>query len=269
MMRSSAELLSMRRRRALITGAASGIGKAMALRFAEARADLMLLDRDEAGLTLIADEARAYAVQVSTYVVDLEHKSQIDVFWGQADLAVPDILINNAGSYPMREFLELDPGFLSRTLRVNLESALWMCQGFIARRMGTKGARKGGVIINVSSVEALAPLRDDLIPYSVSKAGILALTRALAHAYGREGFRVNVLVPGAIKTPGTARLAKAAALRLNIDLMQTGYLFEKRLALGRWGEPDEVARVALFLASDLASYVQGAAIPVDGGFLSS
>lgn len=259
----------MRGRRALITGAAAGIGKAIALRFADAGADLTLLDRDEATLAQVAEEARAYSVQVSTSIVDLEHKSQIDAFWGLPDLAIPDILINNAGSYPMRDFLELDHGFVSRTLHVNLESALWMCQGFIARRKGIKGARKGGVIINVSSVEALVPLRDDLIPYSVSKAGVLALTRALAHAYGRGGFRINALVPGAIKTPGTTRLAKAAALRLDVDMMQTGYLFEKRLALGRWGDPDEVACVALFLASDMASYVQGAAIPVDGGFLSS
>lgn len=268
-MRPSAELLTMQGRRALITGAAAGIGKAMALRFGEAGADLTLLDRDTAGLAQITEELCACHIQVTTYVIDVEHKSQIDTFWEQANLAVPDILINNAGSYPMRDYLELDPGFVSRTLRVNLESALWMCQGFIARRQGTKGGKKGGVIINVSSVEALAPLRDDLIPYSVSKAGILALTRALAHAYGRDAFRVNTLIPGAIKTPGTTRLAKAAALRLNVDLMQTGYLFDKRLALGRWGDPDEVACAALFLASDLATYVQGAALPVDGGFLAS
>ncbi|MGZ3630376.1 MAG: SDR family NAD(P)-dependent oxidoreductase, partial [Ktedonobacteraceae bacterium] len=163
----------------------------------------------------------------------------------------------------------VDQGFLEKTMQVNLESALWMCQSFIARRKMGRGKKKGGVIVNVSSVEALVPLRDDLIPYSVSKAGILALTRALAHAYGKYGFRVNVLVPGAIKTPGTERLMKAAVQHLSVDLMKTGYHFEKRLTLGRWGEPDEVACAALFLASDLASYVQGAAIPVDGGFLSS
>jgi len=139
-----------------------------------------------------------------------------------------------------------------------------MCQDFIARRK-----EQGGVIVNVSSVEAVVSFRDDLIPYSVSKAGILGLTRALAHAYGKRGFRVDVLVPGAIKTPGTQRLRKAAVRRLDVDLMKTGYHFANRLALGRWGEPDEVACVALFLASDLASYVQGAAVPVDGGFLSS
>ena len=263
-MDTSAQLLSMKGRRVLITGAAAGIGKAMALRFAEAGADLLLLDIDESELAQTAVEIGKISSQVTTRVVDLAHKQQIDAFWNHLETDLPDTLINNAGSYPLRTYLEVDVRFLEQTLRINLESAIWMCQNFIARRK-----EHGGVIVNIASVEALAPLRDDLIPYSVSKAGILALTRALAHAYGKRGFRVNVLVPGAIKTPGTERLRKAAMRRLDVDLMKTGYHFANRLALGRWGQPDEVARVALFLASDLASYVQGVAIPVDGGFLSS
>jgi 3-oxoacyl-[acyl-carrier protein] reductase len=123
--------------------------------------------------------------------------------------------------------------------------------------------------VNVSSVEALVPFRDDLIPYSVAKAGVLALTRSLAHAYGRSGVRVNAVIPGAIRTPGTEQLRRKAIRTLDIDLMRTGRRFETRLPLGRWGTADEVASVVLFLASDLASYVQGAAVPVDGGFLAS
>ncbi len=268
-MRPSAQLLSMIGRHVLITGAASGIGKAMALRFADAGATLTLLDIDEAGLAQAVEDLGSSATQVRTQVVDLTRKTQIDAFWNNLTVDFPDTLINNAGSYPMRDYLEVDPDFLQKTFQVNMESVFWMCQGFIARRKGARGKKKGGVIVNVSSVEALVPFRDDLIPYSMSKAGILALTRALAHAYGRQGFRVNVLVPGAIKTPGTGQLMKSAVQHLNVDLMKTGYHFEKRLALGRWGESDEVACAALFLASDLASYVQGAAIPVDGGFLSS
>lgn len=263
-MRTSAQMLSLKGRQAIITGAASGIGKAIATRFAEAGADLLLLDLDEAGLAQTETDLAATCSKVATHVIDLTDKAQIDAFWGHLDADVPDTLINNAGSYPMRDYLEIDPAFLERTLGLNLEAALWMCQGFIARRK-----KQGGVIVNVSSVEALVPLRDDLIPYGMSKAGILSLTRALSHAYGRQGFRVNVLLPGAIKTPGTQQLARAAVQRVNVDLLKTGYHFSTRLALGRWGDPDEVARVALFLASDLASYIQGAAIPVDGGFLAS
>lgn len=263
-MRASTQLLSMSGRQILITGAASGIGKAMAMRFADAGASLHLVDNDEIQLALTAQELNNTGAQITTYVVDLSHKTQIDRFWKDFEGALPDTLINNAGCYPMQDFLEVTAGFLEKNLRVNLEAAIWMCQHFIAQRKGT-----GGVIINVSSVEALIPFRDDLVPYSVSKAGILALTRALARAYGRQHIRVNALVPGAIKTPATAQLKKMAMKHLDLGLVKTGYQFASRLSLGRWGEADEVARVALFLASDLANYVQGAAIPVDGGFLAS
>lgn len=258
------ELLSMKGRRILITGAAAGIGRAMAQRFAEAGADLDLVDIDTNGLAQVADELACGSRQITTHTLDLTDRAGIAAMWESMGADLPDTLINNAGSYPMRPFQEVDGGYFEKTLQVNLESALWMCQGFIASRK-----RKGGVIVNVSSVEALVPVRDDLIPYGIAKAGVLALTRGLARGYGREGFRVNVLVPGGIHTPGTDRLRGAALRSLNVDLVKTGIQFGSRLALGRWGKPEEVANVALFLASDLASYVHGAMIPVDGGFLSS
>ncbi len=236
----------------------------MAVRFATTGADLVLVDIDEAGLARVAEELDGACSHVTTQVVDLTDTAQIEALWHHLDASLPDTLINNAGSYQMRDFLEVDAGYLDKTLALNLESVLWMCQRFISARK-----KAGGAIVNVSSIEAIVPFRDDLIPYSMSKAGVIALTRSLAHAFGRQGFRVNALLPGAIKTPGTQRLMKAAVQRLNVDLMKTGYQFGTRLPLGRWGPPDEVAAVALFLASDLASYVQGAAIPVDGGFLSS
>jgi len=265
-MRMTKDLVSLVGRRVLITGAASGIGKAIALRFADAGADLILLDGDPTGVAQTAEEVSALAGSVLTHVVDLSDKEQIDTYWQRFGVGpgVPDTLINNAGAYPMRDYLEADPDFLERTLRVNLESTLWMCQAFIAAR-----GKHGGVIVNVASVEALAPLRDDLIPYSVGKAGVLALTRALARSYGKRGFRVNALIPGAIHTQGTQRLRTAAMRHLDIDPIKAGYHFDARVALGRWGDVDEVARAALFLASDLASYVQGSILPVDGGSLSS
>ena len=128
---------------------------------------------------------------------------------------------------------------------------------------------KGKTIVNLSSIEAILPFKEDLAHYSVSKAGVLALTRSLARDYGRNNFRINTILPGAIKTPGTDTLVKMAISKMKVKLIKTGYDFQNRLALGRWGNPDEVAKVALFLCSDLASYVQGVMLPVDGGFLSS
>jgi len=257
----------MRGRRVLITGAASGIGRAMADIFALAGAGLILVDIDEKGLQRTLRDVARDSCEVAAHaahVADLSRKEQVDGLWASLAGSLPDTLINNAGVYPMRDYLEEDADSLERTLAVNLKSTFWMCQAFIRERRD-----KGGVMINVSSIEAILPFKKDLVPYSVSKSGIIALTRALARDYGRDGFRANAILPGAIRTPGTGRLVRKAVSTVNLDLMKTGYDFQSRLALGRWGKPEEVASVALFLASDLASYVQGALIPVDGGFLSS
>jgi len=107
-----------------------------------------------------------------------------------------------------------------------------------------------------------------VIPYDISKTGVIALTRGLAKQYGRNGFRINVILPGGITTPGTKAVAREVA-HLKLDLVKTGIEFAMRLPLKRGGQPDEVARIAVVLASDLSSYVHGALIPVDGGFLSA
>jgi len=259
------KLLNLEGRRVLITGAASGIGEAMALRFADAGAKCILLDIDERRLQALALRLQDKGSKVSTAQVDLKSKTEIDEFWtALSDEDLPDILINNAGVYALKDYLEIDEPFLDSTLSVNLESTFWMCQNFIKRRL-----RIGGIIVNVSTIEAILPFKKDLVAYGTSKAGVIALTRGLARDYGPHGFRVNVILPGAIKTPSTKRLMKMAIQKLKVDLIKTGYDFQSRLAMGRWGVPDEVARVALFLASDLAVYVQGAVVPVDGGFLSS
>ena len=128
--------------------------------------------------------------------------------------------------------------------------------------------KKGGVIINMGSVEAILPFEKDLVHYNISKAGVIALTRALAKEYGGAGFRINAILPGGIITPGTKAVAKEIT-HLKLGLIKSGLEFKARLPLGRGGQPDEVARMIVVLASDLSSYVHGALIPVDGGFLSA
>jgi len=257
------ELISLRGKRALITGAAGGIGKAIACRFAEAGADLELVDRDGATLAATESELSGYGVRVRSHVVDLSRKEEIDALWDSLDGVEPDILVNNAGIYPFRQFVDSDEMFVRHVMEVNLFSVTWMCREMISRRR-----KVGGVIINLGSIEAVLPFKEDAAHYSVSKAGVIALTRALAKEHARHGFRVNAILPGGILTPGTKAAAKEV-LNLKFDLIRTGIEFRQRLPIGRVGQPDEVARVALVLASDLASYVQGAAIPVDGGFLAA
>ena len=257
------ELISLKGKRALITGSAVGIGKAMAYRFAEAGADLQLVDMNIKGLGLVKRELSQFESEIDIYKVDLSKEKEIDVLWGELNGKEPDTLVNNAGIYPFKNFLELDDAFLKKVIDINLRSALLMCQHMIRRRL-----KRGGVIINIGSIEAIVPLAEDLIPYDISKTGVIALTKALAKQYGRNGFRINVILPGGIMTPGTKAVAKEVA-RFKTGPLKTGIELAMRLPLRRSGQPDEVARIAVVLASDLSSYVHGALIPVDGGFLSA
>lgn len=258
-----AQLISLKGKRALITGAAAGIGKAISYRYAEAGAALELVDINATTLLRTRDELSKLNVQINTHIIDLSRKEEIDALWDRLIGNEPDILVNNAGIYPFKHFLEVDEALYRQVMEINLSSVYWMCQHMIRQRR-----KAGGIIINLGSIEAIMPFKEDLAHYSVSKAGVIALTRALAKEHAQHGFRVNALLPGGIITPGTKSAAKQF-LQFRFDLLKTGFQFWQRLPIGRPGQPDEVARMALMLASDIASYVHGAAIPVDGGFLAA
>ena len=260
---SISELVSLEGKNALITGSAAGIGKAMAYRFAEAGADLELVDINESGLNAVKEELEGFNRNVSIHVVDLSKKEEIDALWLRLKGRAPSILVNNAGIYPTRPFLDVDKAFYERVMDVNLNSVFWMCQHMIRSRL-----RKGGVVINVGSMEAIMPLKEGLSHYDISKAGIMVLSRALASEYGKHDFRINVLVPGGVWTSGTKSLAKEA-VKFNFGIVKSGIEYKMRTPMGRMGKPDEIARMALVLASDLSSYVNGTLIAVDGGFLSA
>ncbi len=256
--------LSLKGKTALITGAASGIGRATSTKLAEANSNLILVDINEKKLESTEQEIKQLfpSIHLEIHTCDLASKNNIDQLWKRLSSA-PDILINNAGSYPEVDFLTLTDQKLREVLDINFSSVVWMCQNFIRHK------RSKGNIINIASIEALMPFKTGLIPYAASKAAVIALTRSLAREYGKKGLRVNVVVPGGIKTPGTKKLIRAALGRFRLDLIETGLIFKKRLPLKRWGQTEEIANVILFLASELASYIQGAVIPVDGGFLSA
>jgi len=257
------ELVSLKGKRALITGSAVGIGRAIACRFAEAGADLELVDLNKDGLRRVRRECSHLGSEVNLHTADLSVKEEIDALWEELTGKEPNILVNNAGIYPFQNFLKVNDASYNKVMDINLKSALLMCQHMIRKRL-----RKGGVIINIDSIEAILPFAEDLVHYNISKAGVIALTRTLAKEYGKHGFRVNVIIPGGIVTPGTKAVAKQIS-QFKLSLLKTGLEFKARLPLNRGGQPDEVARIALVLASDLSSYVHGALVPVDGGFLSA
>ena len=257
------QMISLKGKRALVTGAAAGIGKAIAYRLAEAGADLEIVDIDSKSLATANGELEGLGIGVRLHIVDLSKKEERERLWENLDGDGPDILVNNAGIYPFKSFLKVDEAFYRRVMETNLDAVYWMCQHMVRKRL-----KKGGVIINIGSIEAVTPFKEDLAHYSVSKAGVIALTRALAKEHGKQGFRVNAIVPGGIITRGTKAVAKRL-FQLQFGLLKTGIEFKQRLPIGRMGQPDEVACMVLVLASELSSYVHGAAIPVDGGFLAA
>ena len=258
------EFISFTGKTAIITGAAAGIGAATARRFAEAGADLFLLDIDKDKLEKVKQSLSDYDVKISTYQIDLSNKTEIDKFWQSLDKQSPDMLVNNAGVYPFRDFLETDEEIVHKVMDINLYAAYWMCQHFIRRRLKVK---KGGTIVNLGSIEAQLPFKDDLAHYTTSKAAVIALTRSLARDYGGKGIRANVILPGGIITEGTKSAAKQA-LR-HPGLIKDGIKFNSRLPMGRMGQPDDIARMILVLSSAISGYMTGAVVPVDGGFLST
>jgi NAD(P)-dependent dehydrogenase (short-subunit alcohol dehydrogenase family) len=258
------ELLDLRGKTALVTGAANGIGEAISKRLAEAGCNLILIDIDYQKLEGVARVIRKEGYSVETHFLELSEKDKIDKFWETIDGKKVDILVNNAGIYPFKNFMKLDYAYLEKVMQINLYSVLWMCQNMIRYRK-----RKGGIIVNFGSIEAILPFKVDLTQYSIGKIGVIALTRDLAREFSSKGFRVNAILPGGIISNGTRAAAKSVFTKLKLGLISDGYNFIQRVPARRLGFPDEVALVVLMLCSDISSYVHGALIPVDGGFLSS
>ena len=235
---------------ALVTGASQGIGLACAQRLVREGARVMLADvRPE-----VADAAAALGDAARYFVADVSQKSDVDALL-QATLEAfgqVDILINNAGVTHAADFLDLQEEDFDRVLRVNLKS-MFLCSQAAARDMVK---RQSGCIINMSSVNAELVIPNQ-VPYVVSKGGVNQLTRVAAIGLAQHGIRVNAIGPGTILT----ELAKQAVLASP----EARHTILSRTPLGRCGEPEEVASIAAFLASDDASYITGQTLYADGG----
>jgi 2-deoxy-D-gluconate 3-dehydrogenase len=180
-----------------------------------------------------------------------------------AEFGAVDILVNNAGVFPMQPLLEATRESFERVLAVNVEAVAFCAQAAAAQMVHQGG---GGAIINIASVDGLHPSMEGLAAYDASKAGVIALTKSMALELGRHRIRVNAIAPGGINTEGTMRMRMERGMTRE-EAETFAQRPPPRLPAGRRGTPDDIGKVAVFLASSAADYVTGETLVVDGGFL--
>ena len=238
---------------ALVTGGSRGIGRAIALTFADAGADVVISARKLPDLEKTVEEIRAKGrkgLAVASHIANIDDSKNL-VEKVTTEFGRLDILVNNAGTNVyMGPLIDAEEWAWDVTMNVNLKGPFLLSQ-LVARVMREQG---GGNIINIASSAGIRP--SALHIYSVSKAGLIMLTRVMAKEWGQYNIRVNAIAPGVVKTKFSEPLWTETAAHEAIV---------KGTALGRLGVPEDVAAVALFLASDASSYVTGVVIPVDGG----
>jgi NAD(P)-dependent dehydrogenase (short-subunit alcohol dehydrogenase family) len=249
------DLVSLAGRVAVVTGAARGIGAAIGARLAEAGAAVVLADIDLEAATVAAKElGDRHEFAVVPAFVDVTEEASI-VALAESVLkrfGHLDVWVNNAGIFPRTgPVVEAETSGFARVLDVNVQGA------FIGAREAARRMTGGGSIVNLASITGLAA-HAGLTAYSTSKHAVIGLTRNLALDLAPLGIRVNAVAPGLIVTPGL--LGGAAGQNYSAAALAS----RPRAPLGRHGLPDDVARVVLFLASDLAAFVSGATIVVDG-----
>jgi 2-dehydro-3-deoxy-D-gluconate 5-dehydrogenase len=245
---------------AIVTGGGMGIGQGIALRLAEAGAGVMVADIDLEAARQTADEitnngGKAHVVQADvSRVADAEATVErtIDVF-GRLD-----ILVNNAGVCPFSPVMDITEEVWDGVHRVNLKGLFFFSKAAAGEMIN---AGRGGRIVNIASIDCLHPT-GSLTAYDASKGGVLMTTRAMARELGQHRILVNAVAPGGIVTPMTK--AVFANYENPEEAMKA---VAEKVPLGRWGQPDDIARAVLFLSSPAADFITGSLLVVDGGIL--
>jgi glucose 1-dehydrogenase len=249
-------------RRALITGSSSGLGRAMAEAFAEAGAQVAVHYRspddpaDQAAAQAVAAAITQAGGKAQTFAADISQAAEVESLFKAVDSRFGgiDILVNNAGMDGVRALgWESQTGAWETVIRVDLLGAYY-CASQALKRMNRQ---KRGVILNITSVHEFIPW-EGYSAYTSAKAGLSMLTKTLAQETAETGIRVLAIAPGAIQTPINQSVWQDPKMLADLD---------RKIAMGRLGKPREIATVAAFLASDLASYMTGTTVVVDGGML--
>ncbi len=258
-------LINLTGKRAIVTGGAMGIGFAISCRLAEAGATIFIADTDDEAAQKAVEELKSYGYKAHFIECDVSKEEKVQ---DMVDIAVRemggiDILVNNAGIYPQIPIAQMTGDDFEQVIAVNLKGT-FLCSREVSRRLIAQ--EQGGCIINIASIDSVHPSSKGLTAYDASKGGVLMLTKSMALELGQHEIRVNAIAPGGILTKGLRSHLSGSTIEQGKTQLKA---FMARMCLGRMGRADDIGRVALFLASDLADYITGSFIVVDGGYLLS
>ena len=236
---------------AIVTGAKQGIGRGIALAFAKEGCNVVISDLDQASCEVVAKEVAALGVKAVAIACDVSKKDAVDSLISQTvkEFGKLDVLVNNAGIYPFKPFMDMQEADWDKVIAVNLKSV------FLTSQAAAKVMTEGGKIVDISSIASLVGF-EGLVHYCASKGGMNGMIRALAIELAHKKINVNAVAPGAIETPGASGGMT--------DDMKKGTI--ATIPWNRMGTPDDIAQATVFLASDRSDYITGQVIVVDGGW---
>ena len=251
-------MFSLTQKIALVTGAGSGIGAAIAETFAAAGAHVIVTDRDEASGAQTAKRIQAARGKAEFVALDVSREAECNSVAEQIHSRHGrlDILVNNAGVGSVGTMLQTTSEDMDRLYAVNVKGVFNVTKAFLAQMI----ARKYGVIINMASIGGIVGVRDRLA-YCATKFAVVGMTKSMALDHALDGIRINCICPGRVETPWVAQRLKEYP-----DPEKAYREMASTQAIGRMGKPDEIAAAALYLASDEAAFITGAALQIDGGW---
>jgi len=256
------ELFNLSGKTAVVTGGAMGIGYGIVRRLCEAGANIVIADINKKVGEEKARELSGKKNKVIFIKTDVSSEKDVENLISKTvkEFGGLNIFVNNAGIFPNKLILDMDLALWEKIQAINLRGVFLCCReaGRVMVKVGS------GNIINIASIDALHPSTPGLASYDASKHGVWGFTKNFALEVAKRGVRVNAIAPGGISTEGVKKMNEGGAGKNQEEMIKQ---FTQKIPLGRFGEPDEIALAVLFLASPASSYMTGAMIVVDGGFL--
>ena len=263
----NSKLLDLTGKTAVVTGAV-GIGFGIAYRLAEAGANVLIVSLLEEEASDTARQLTDKGWSAKALKTDVTNEEEVKRMVEEAvtSFGTIDILVNNAGIYPSIPVSQMSLSDFEQVLNVNLKG-VFLCTKYVSEEMIKKG--NGGKIINITSIDALHPSSVGLAHYDASKHGVWGFTKNVALELAPHKIWVNAIAPGGIATPGVAKMQQGMPMPDGVDMHKVMETFLQKIPMHRMGEPDDIGKVALFLASEMSSYMTGTQVVVDGGVLLS